>query len=253
MQEQGQKQKQEPEQEQRQEQGQEREWAWEQGQVGLEGARLLTAVGGMSGSVLDLGRDHRCALDQPAQHVDLGPGTADSRFAAAMDSHQLDLALSAGRQAVERAKLDGISRLWAQGAGLGAELTNQAWWRLLSTGQWASGPASIGSRSMARHADQRVDAYQALRCMGGFEHAALVGSALAAAQLGLRWRPIGETAVIAMLLARSLNPSVQPWLQADAAVWLQPGCAVSGCCRKGDRAGDQGALERGTSKADQRP
>lgn len=207
---------------------------------------------------IDLGRHDPAAAGPWVQRFDLGLGTADSRLGAAMDGHQLDLALSAGRHAVERAKLDGVALIWAQGHGIGAATTNQAWRQLLAPASVACAEASPQSngdvffmsdaldlrplaqaevactqcswcdavdvdayRLLRRHAATLADPYSALRCLGGFEHAALVGSALAAAQLGLAWRALGASARLALLLALRINPSVRPW--------LQPVSALSGC------------------------
>ncbi|MBK1617569.1 hypothetical protein CKO42_03690 [Lamprobacter modestohalophilus] len=209
----------------------------------------------MSEVMIDLGRHDPAAADPSIQRFDLGPGTADGRLDAAMDGHQLDLALSAGRHAVERAKLDGLALIWAQGQGIGAATTNQAWRQLLMPAttacacdsqqcrgdaffmpdalelaplaqpevaqtqcRWCEDADEDACRLIRRHARTLADPYAALRCLGGFEHAALVGSALAAAQLGLAWRALGASACIALLLALRLNPSVRPWLHPASAV-----------------------------------
>jgi nicotinate-nucleotide--dimethylbenzimidazole phosphoribosyltransferase len=163
---------------------------------------------------LDLGRHDAARVDPQAQRFDLGPGTRDSRLGPAMDAHQLDRALSAGRQAIERAKLEGVALILAHGeAGAGAQSTNRAWRHLLDGGV-VEHPDADAALIRERHAEtlERADPYQALRCLGGFEHAALVGSALAAAQLGLAWRAVGTSAWIASLLALRLNPSARAWL-----------------------------------------
>ncbi|WP_462320223.1 nicotinate-nucleotide--dimethylbenzimidazole phosphoribosyltransferase [Halochromatium sp.] len=179
--------------------------------------------------MLDLGRHDGARIDPAAQRFALGPGTRDSRQDAAMDGHQLDLALSAGRHAVERAKLDGVSLIWAQGQGVGSTVTNQLWRQLLQSGSQRVQPGlgSVAAASLPeaaaidascilrRYASALSDPYRALGCLGGFEHAALVGSALAAAQLGLRWIAVGESAEIARRLALVLNPSVELWLRAE--------------------------------------
>lgn len=277
--------------------------------AGRHGGAVYAECDALSLSRLDLGRHAGAALHPGAQRFDLGPGTGDSRVGPAMDAHQLDLALSAGRHAVERAKLDGVAWIRAQGEGAGAAITNRAWIQLVDCWAWASmphGPRAEASwafddrsrqgRTRRRgelDADQRpadragalqlggaesgtaddpiepaqeceswrgdaralggvaagralaiagaeadlilkrhrmtcTDPYAALRCLGGFEHAALVGSALAAAQLGLRWMAVGETAALAMFLALCLNPSVAPWLEAES-----PPCS---CLRGGHHA-----------------
>lgn len=221
----------------------------------LEDCHLHDGCGLVTRSLLDLGRHAVAGIDPAAQRFDLGPGTLDSRLSIAMDGHQLDLALSAGRHAVERAKLDGVALIWAQGVGAGASMTNQVWRQQLR--QWpnlfmpgdAAGDAAVDAASilafskgswrhhkqseplagaetsdsdvvlvLKRHSRRLSDPYEALGCIGGFEHAALVGSALAAAQLGLPWVAVGESGDIARLLALRLNPSVEPWLLAES--WL---------------------------------
>jgi hypothetical protein len=212
-------------------------------------------LGEMSEETIDLGRHDPTTADPAAQRFELGPGTADSRLGAAMDGHRLDIALSAGRHAVERAKLDGVALIWAQGYGVGSAITNQAWRQplmsatpacareiLQSCGDvrfmpdapdlapfalpeaihiqclWREVEGADARRLLRRHAAALTDPYAALRCLGGFEHAALVGSALAAAQLGLAWRAWGASACIALLLALQLNPSTRPWLHPASAL-----------------------------------
>ncbi|NEX16347.1 MAG: hypothetical protein C1943_06900 [Halochromatium sp.] len=246
-------------------------------------------------SLLDLGRHDPARIDPAAQRFDLGPGTADSRLGAAMDAYQLDLALSAGRHAVERAKLEGIRLIQAQGAGVGAGITNQLWWLLFGRWPVSSMATDAGLRLACRHRrterdplalDARVRAsgvggvrslvtgvdlgpilqrhamalsnpYLALRHLGGFEHAALVGSALAAAQLGLRWQGLGESAAIARLLALCLNPSVAPWLGMQSHVCA--GCQIlepakqddaeAVCLRQEDGSGAGGEAQLDTIPA----
>ncbi len=187
-------------------------------------ARVAVATGaGAFGALvteikLDLGRQDAARIDPGAQRFDLGPGTLDSRLGAAMDSHRLDRALSAGRQAIERAKLEGVAAISARGGGAGAGMTNRAWHRLLNAGGSVELEDPDVALILKRHATAlgRADPYQALRCLGGFEHAALVGSALAAAQLGLPWWAVGASARIAVLLALRLNPSARPWLHVPS-------------------------------------
>lgn len=225
---------------------------------------LLDGCGLVSWSLLDLGRHDAACIDSASQRFDLGPGTLDSRLSTAMDGHQLDLALSAGRHAVERAKLDGVALIWAQGVGAGASITNQVWRQGLR--QWPSvfipGDAAVDGASilayrkescrhctqseplpsaetydsevvsvLRQHAKRLTDPYEALRCIGGFEHAALVGSGLAAAQLGLCWVAVDESADIARLLALRLNPSVEPWLLVESGL---PSCV----CESGGSGAD---------------
>jgi len=119
----------------------------------------------------------------------LGPTVRDRRRCPAMSIHQVDVALSAGRQAVERARLHQTALLVAQAVGSDC--------RTLTLGQ-----------QLARH----PSAYQTLRHHGGLEHAALTGAALAAAQLGLPLILAGPAARIAAGLAIAINARAADWV-----------------------------------------
>jgi len=72
--------------------------------------------------------------------------------------------------------------------------------------------AEIVSRGLARH-DIGPDApLDALRCLGGFEIAALVGAYLAAGQRGVPVLVDGFISSVAALVAVRLRPELAPWL-----------------------------------------
>lgn len=165
----------------------------------------------------------------------LGLSRADPRYRPALDIHQLDLALSAGRHAVERAKLAGMDLVAARSlclAGPGATLALAC----AVTGEdpeesrsWvgvAYPPPAVEAEddpphppfvraALARHAGHLGDPYEALRRLGGVELAALVGTCLACAQLGVVFRPLGYPAEVAALVAGRLNSGVGYWVAAD--------------------------------------
>lgn len=192
------------------------------------------SVGPLStGVVLELGRCSAHRGDAEVQRVERASGPADTGFAAAMTVHQLDRALSAGRQAVERAKLDGVELVAVGSAGIGTGATNRAWgaWLAEETATIGSCGSHDGWKPMqrqrrtrcrvsdaipAQHADASKDPYTALRYLGGFEHAALVGAMLSAAQLGLPLLSLGSSASVAARLAVRLNGSIEPWVHREA-------------------------------------
>jgi hypothetical protein len=179
--------------------------------------------------VLDLGRCRPDRRSSCAQIFDVAPGTADTRVASAMTRHQLDRALSAGRQTVERAKLEGVELIAMQGAGAGSAVTNRVWAVLLgaespeqrvacgSCVDHGQGPRASDPRAcaviLARHADRLRDPYAALRRIGGLEHAALVGATISAAQLGIPVHGLGVSALVAIRVAARINPSIQGWVR----------------------------------------
>lgn len=71
--------------------------------------------------------------------------------------------------------------------------------------------AAVVARALALH--QRADtALEQLRCLGGFEIAALVGAYLGAARLGLPVLVDGFIATVAALAAVRIDAGVRPWL-----------------------------------------
>jgi len=136
----------------------------------------------MRGTGLGIATDSRIRMP-------LGPTVRDRRGCPAMSIHQVDVALSAGRQAVERARLQQTALLVAQAVG------NECLTPTL--GQRLAGDSSP---------------YQTLRHHGGLEHAALTGAALAAAQLGLPLILAGPAARIAADLAIAINARAADWV-----------------------------------------
>ncbi len=71
--------------------------------------------------------------------------------------------------------------------------------------------ANIVDQALAKHAKALTDPVQALRCLGGFEIAALVGVYIAAAQQKTPVLVDGFICTAAALLAVTINPSVRAW------------------------------------------
>lgn len=70
---------------------------------------------------------------------------------------------------------------------------------------------AVIERALQRHAGAG-DVLEQLRCLGGFEIAALVGAYIAAAQAGLPVLVDGFITTVAALVAVRLNPDVRDWL-----------------------------------------
>lgn len=111
----------------------------------------------------------------------------------ALDTHRLDVALSAGRHAVERARLAGCVRV-------------------IGVGQCAP-------MSLMRALQAGKDPYDALRRWGEFEIAALTGMAIAGAQIGVQVRLHGRAARPAALAATALHPDLGNWLSISMPDW----------------------------------
>ena len=70
---------------------------------------------------------------------------------------------------------------------------------------------SVIGRSLQRHAGVLGNAAQILRCLGGFEIAALTGAYVRCAQVGLPAVIDGFIATAAALIAQRLRPGAQDW------------------------------------------
>ncbi|HZX75974.1 nicotinate-nucleotide--dimethylbenzimidazole phosphoribosyltransferase [Lysobacter sp.] len=71
--------------------------------------------------------------------------------------------------------------------------------------------AAVIARALQRHADA-TDALEQLRCLGGFEIAALTGAFIAAAQSRVPVLVDGFITTVAALAAVRINPGVRDWL-----------------------------------------
>lgn len=155
----------------------------------------------------------------------LGAGTANFTRAAAMSDEQFARAIHAGRHSAERAKLNS-TQLYIGGemgignttsaAALACALLGERPARLAGpgTGVDASGIArKIGviERGLALHAEHLRDPAQALRCVGGFEIAALAGAYLACAKMGVPVLIDGFISSAAALAAERICPGTARW------------------------------------------
>lgn len=155
----------------------------------------------------------------------LGPGTANFTLGPAMTERQLALALAAGRDAASRAQRAG-AQLFIGGemgignttaaAALACALLNASPQQLTGagTGLDAAGvahKAQVIRRALDLHRDSLGSPLAALRCVGGFEIAALAGSYLSCAQQRLPALVDGFIAGVAALAAARLCPDAADW------------------------------------------
>lgn len=155
----------------------------------------------------------------------LGPGTANFTRGAAMTGEQLYRALNAGRQAVERAATAHAQLYIGGDMGIGNTTAASALASGLldissresagpGTGLDATGvshKAEVIRRSIAQHRGALGDPLETLRCLGGFEIAALTGSYLACAQTGLPALVDGFISGVAALTATRLCEGACEW------------------------------------------
>lgn len=155
-----------------------------------------------------------------------GAGTANLHHQDAMTSDQLAIALAAGKAAVQRA-IDAKADIFIGGDMGIANTTSaaaiacvllQAEPRLLAgpgTGLDENGvlhKANVLSEALSRYQGLDKNPLETLRCLGGFEIAALAGAYLSCAQLGVPALVDGYITTAAALVAIKYQPDVRDWL-----------------------------------------
>lgn len=155
-----------------------------------------------------------------------GNGTANSTLDAAMQTEQLAIALQAGRDSVARA-INHKADLYIGGEmGIGNTTAATALYCALldltpieATGagtgldaEAISHKAAVIQRMLDKHQRCDNDALAWLRCVGGFEIAAMTGAYISAAQQGLPVLVDGFISTVAALCAVRINPEVNAWL-----------------------------------------
>ncbi|MEW5707385.1 MAG: nicotinate-nucleotide--dimethylbenzimidazole phosphoribosyltransferase [Pseudomonadota bacterium] len=168
----------------------------------------------------------------------VGAGTANFCRQPAMSAAQLEIALAAGRAAAMRAREAGMELFIGGEMGianttaataLACALLDEAPERMVGpgTGLDAAGIArktEVVRRALALHRSAMVGPLDALRCVGGFEIAALTGAYIACAQAGLPVLVDGFIATVAALAAvRQCRGAGEWFLYAHASA--EPGHA----------------------------
>ncbi len=175
--------------------------------------------------VFNLGLVKNTECSDPVVNCNLGPGTANFCQAPAMCEDQLFAALNVGRRAVENARLNG-AHLFIGGemgignttsaAALACALLNSPTEQLAGPGtgldrQGVARKCNIINRALDLHRQYLKLPLEALRRLGGFEIAALVGSYMRCAQLGLPVLIDGFISSVAALTVTQLCLNSSNW------------------------------------------
>ena len=179
---------------------------------------------GLPLQVVNLGTVEPVASSATVVDAVIAPQTANLVTEAAMTEEQLEQALAAGRDQVDRHEaLDlfiggemGIANTTAASA-LAAAMLVQPVGDLTGPGAGldASGvtrKTQVIAKALRVHRSALREPMETLRCLGGFEIAALVGAYLRCAQRGIPVLVDGFICSVAALMAKRLNPAVEPWL-----------------------------------------
>lgn len=187
---------------------------------------VLAAHYGMSLSVINCGTALPCDDIAGVEQRPVMAGTQDFSVQAAMSSEQAEQALRIGFDHLNDLALKQCDLFIAGEMGIGNTSCASALGALLlecnvsditgpGTGLQAEGLArkrAVLERSVARSRPLVRCPFDALVQVGGLEVAAMTGSYIRAAQLGIPSLVDGFIATAAALLAVRLNPSVRDWL-----------------------------------------
>ncbi len=155
----------------------------------------------------------------------LGPGTANFTQDPAMSEKQFWDALHAGRQAAERARLRGAQLFIGGEMGIGNTTAASALACALlpAPAPLLAGPGTgldragvshkvrVIERALERHRDNLSDPVEVLRCLGGFEIAALAGAYVSCAHLGMPVLVDGFISTVAALATSRLCAGAGEW------------------------------------------
>lgn len=156
----------------------------------------------------------------------LGPGTDNMAEGPAMTEARLQGALTAGREAVERASSEKEDLFIGGEMGIGntTSATALACALLDTHPRHLAGPgtgldtagvahkARVIEQALERHRPHLQAPLEIMRCLGGFEIAALGGAFTTAAQRAMPVLIDGFVASVAALFAVRLQPEIRPWL-----------------------------------------
>jgi nicotinate-nucleotide--dimethylbenzimidazole phosphoribosyltransferase len=200
---------------------------------------VLARAIGASLEVINLGTVEDPGSLSKVSSLHLGPGTVNFCQGAAMDEVQLGRAMHAGRQGAERAKLAKAELFIGGEMGIGNTTAAAALaCALLQVNPEAiAGPGSgidsagVGRKieviqcALALHHGLDSAPLESLRCLGGFEIAALTGAYMACAHMGLPVLVDGFISSVAALTAERLCPGALEWMLFSHTS-AEPGHAV---------------------------
>jgi nicotinate-nucleotide--dimethylbenzimidazole phosphoribosyltransferase len=175
--------------------------------------------------IINLGTVSDTSVLPIVRNYNLGPGTANFLYQPAMTANQLETAMHAGHDAIERIQSNpnplfiggemGIGNT-TSAAALACCLLNIPPAQLTGSGtgldaQGIAHKTRVISEALALHQHNIDSPLEALRRLGGFEIAALTGAYLRCAQIGIPILIDGFISTVAALLAESIKPGCQHW------------------------------------------
>ena len=176
--------------------------------------------------VINLGTVSKLPPLKGVEHLSLGSGSNNMCVEPAMSEDQLGRSLRAGFDAVERAAKLGTDLFIGGEMGIGntTSASALACAMLALPPEKLAGPGTgldsagvshkveILKLALQRHSSSLGNPLESLRCLGGFEIAALVGAYISSAQRGLPVLVDGFIGSVAALMATRISPATSNWL-----------------------------------------
>lgn len=172
--------------------------------------------------LINLGKKENCFPDNGVIHSTIATSTEDFTRAPAMNKEQLAKAINIGRQTAQRINISGSHLFIASEINpsnqtsalaityalldiLPEELT------LNSDRKISEKTDKLVQKALAQHKKNFSSALEILRCLGSFEIAALTGSYLCSAHIGMPVLITGFTSAVAALITKQLCPDADRW------------------------------------------
>lgn len=223
--------------------------------AGISGTAVLARAAGAALTVVDVGIDGDVAQVQASAaeitvcHSKVRRGTADLKESPAMDETTLAAAMAVGQQTVAAESARGVRVVCIGEVGIGNTTSSAALVAALTgsdaadccgrgTGLDDGGLAhktltvkkalTVHQHAVAKAAEQlggeetRLQAREALRCMGGLELAAMAGAYMEAARLGMVTVVDGSISAAAALCAVRMDPSCRRAMVFATALAEEP-------------------------------
>jgi nicotinate-nucleotide--dimethylbenzimidazole phosphoribosyltransferase len=176
--------------------------------------------------VINMGTVNAVPETAHVKECGIASGTKNFCREAAMTEAQLSQALNTGKTIVDDAVARGADIFIAGEMGIGnttsataltSALLNQSPEDLVGRGTGVDDAGlqrkvEVVQAALSLHKHSLTSAEACLRCLGGFEIAALAGSFIRCAQTGIPAMVDGFICSAAALVATSINESVSPWL-----------------------------------------
>ncbi len=187
---------------------------------------VLAETLGADFAVVNMGTVNPGPVGERILGCEVATGTANFCQTRAMTETQMAAALETGSGIAEQLQRSGCQLFIGGEMGIGSTTTSAALACALlqqephalvgrGTGVDPSGlrrKEDVVSRALALHRGALNEPLAILQCLGGFEIAALTGTYLRSAQLGVPSLVDGFICSVAALLAVELNPACRPWL-----------------------------------------